>query len=318
MDTDVGQEQWIEDLEAAEAGSAEALASLKEAVEVGGSMSTNISLHITAQTVSLLKEARSKGVDAIGQVALARGSVLDLSKSRPATQARLKDAKAALLLLNGLEKQLLALDTQALKAGKAVDKRLGQLLEGSRRFDAQVTAVGTTLGVLEPMFETAKARMTRLAADAGRHRDEHDPVKLRLDATQLEAIALKPLGVAVEAIATLFAAIEAGMHDVALEKRKERSRDRVRFRIRHERLESDLKLLHSVRKEVLAMKVDAVDLARAAKAIGLGAAEKGALGRALRGNEGEVLRKLDELSKSEGLRLRGKEILALLRKERLM
>ena len=318
MDTDVDQEQWIEDLEAARAGSAAAVAALKEAVELGALMSTNVSLNIVAQTASRLKEVRSKGVDAIGLVALARGSVLDLSKSRPATQARLKEAKAALLLLSGLEKELLALDTRVLKAGRGVEKRLGDLLEGSRRFDRQLTSADTTLAVVEDVFERAKARLTQLAAQARRHCDERHPAALQLDAKQVEAIALKSLEVAIDGVAMLFKEVEAGRHDVCLEKRKERARDWSRLRNRHEHLVNGFKLLQTIRNTVRAMEVEPIDLVRAAKVIGLAAARKGALGQALRGNQGEVVRRLDELSKEEGLYWSGKEILVMLHRERLL
>ena len=260
-----------------------------------------------------LIESRDLIADAIQKVAVARGSAHVAAYHGPSVAAQKDDIVAKVKEIASWEKQLLKLDTAVDKAADEQNDGLYRQMdeddayeETSRRFIELAGEMKDLEAGLRPALETTHE-------NAKKHLARGDASGLEMDKTDADGLALKKLEDGVRELAKLKEKAEALQHAAGNEARMSNMQGFGRARGTAEALGKSVPALLEMKKAIKAMKVAPVDVAKAMKTLGVPATHKGALAKALEGDDARRTKALDDLSKKAGLDKSGKEMLAALK-----
>lgn len=256
--------------------------------------------------------------DAIGKVAVARGSAKKAAYHAPSVKLQGADIVAAIKQLAAWERQLLKLDTavkaQVAGAEKTMDAqwklvfafhdRVSRALKSSREFD-------DLFGSLKLALDTSYAN----AVKAVQHRRAES---LSLHQSDAKGYATKKLATLAAGLAAVHDEALALMHRLGPGPKQGRKKDLDAIAASREQARTGLPALLQRQKDIAAMKVEAVDLAKAVKTLGLPAAYKAELGKAMAADDAACLKALDQIGRETKSALDGKAMLQALKKAKLV
>lgn len=256
--------------------------------------------------------------DAIAKVAVARGSAKVAAYHPPSVRLRGDDIVAAIKRIAAWERGLLKLQTEAQAAGSNLQKAMDAQWKIVFAFHRHVTdalkparelaSMGPPLVVaMESALQQARLRVER--------RDANGLSLYQSDARKLDVKGMKSL------LADLVRQHDEvlKLHDqVGADPRQGRKADLDELRRERAAAEQRVASLAAMQQQVLALKAEPVDVARAMKVLGLPPQHKAALAQALAKPPAQREKALDELARDAKVAMKGKAWLQALEKARVV
>lgn len=313
VDTDAAFEQMQFDYDAAASALLPVLQELARTVSLAQGFKTRSEERIN-EGITAMNEARALVPDAVEKLAVARGSAKVAAYSQPSAKAHGPQIVAAIKQIATWEKQLLKLDTAA---GKMVESRFklqDQLMDLGSRYAVWIKSMTQGLAELEPVLDGARRQLDTSLGNAQRHVAQRSEGGLQLDFADVNEVPLKKLADGVAKLTLLSQQAEKANAQISNETRKDLMGTFGRARSGLERLHTGVAYCIERKQATLALKVLPIDIAKALKTLGLPAAHKATLAKALVGDDAHCTKSLDDLSRQCNLPQSGKDMLALLRK----
>lgn len=269
--------------------------------------------------VGEMEEARDALPEAIEKVAVARGSARVAAYDAAAVKAHGKDIVTAIKQIAAWERQLLKLDDQVRKAvlnkeadiqaQHKVDQAYAQVVSKVVQLASDLSDDQTSIrAALDSFYDKAQQALLR-----------RNETGLSLAQDDARGLALKKLETGVSQLIVLAEKAQALNGRASSVSRMPSMQDFGRARGRRDKLrDKDLPYLTQRLKDILALKLVPLDIAKALKTLGLPAAQKMVLARALAGDDAHCIKALGELAKLAQLGQSGKELLETLKKARVV
>ncbi|MBL8362839.1 MAG: hypothetical protein JNN18_20295 [Rubrivivax sp.] len=256
--------------------------------------------------------------DAIEKVAVARGSAKVAAYHPPSVKLQGDAIVAAIKQIAGWERGLLKLQTEAQAAEAGLQKAMDAQWKLVFAFHKHITDALKPARELASIGPSMAAAMESARTQAQQRAERHDANGLSLYQDDARKLDLKRMKALLDDL--------AGPHDQALEllgkigsaPREGRKADLDELKRERAVAEKRLAELSTMQKQILALKAEPIDIAKALKVLGLPPQHKGALAQALAKPPAQREKALDDLARDAKVAMKGKAWLQALEKAKVV
>lgn len=256
--------------------------------------------------------------DAIEKVAVARGSAKVAAYHPPSVKLQGDAIVAAIKQIAGWERGLLKLQTEAQAAEAGLQKAMDAQWKLVFAFHKHITDALKPARELASIGPSMAAAMESARTQAQQRAERHDANGLSLYQDDARKLDLKLMKALLDDL--------AGPHDQALEllgkigsaPREGRKADLDELKRERAAAEKRLAELSTMQKQILALKAEPIDIAKALKVLGLPPQHKGALAQALAKPPAQREKALDDLARDAKVAMKGKAWLQALEKAKVV
>ncbi len=310
-------EQMQFDYDVASTAVEAALATLGKAVDFAKDFKTKRE-DFARDGITNLNVARELVPDAIEKLGVARGSAKIAAYSAPSVKAHKDEIVAAIKQIATWEKQVLKLDTAAANLIEVRFAAVEKLDEMSTKFSACLKQMTTLSAELAPDQVSVREALDAIHAKALKCVELRNAGGLQFANADADSLPLKRFEDGLAKLEQLAKKMEEAGSKASLEVRTETAREHSQAQKRRDTLAKDLAHFNARKQAIKALELAPVDIAKALKTLGLPAEHKAALAKALASDDARCIKALDEIAKQSKLKQSGKDMLATLRKAKVV